>query len=743
MKPVRLNRLRVEFDRWRLIWQEVETFLDRVEGCRADDAPHHARSAALHDAAIALEHLRLRRDRRWLPPGPRMRSSASPTIAEAFSARKYELPGPLDLEIAAAGLVVDEDGKPLTDPPKVKLFGTEYLFDVWNPETHEFEALLTPVYSFGRLLYPPPQSPHPWLPMLFLAPVALVEVGDSDSSDDSLFSFPRRQAAADEGATELKTWSQLREHRAQMVEDDAVAETLVEGQPDFDQLAQHISDNQFAPARTLVSQARALASADLGAITAGITELEEFDAEDEALPALTALKSALQGEVAALDTLNTLLAGTATSERRNQATALVLELPSLTTLAPHAAKLYTELDVSINERIAYPDGPLRSLRLLEVATAKTWRARKVWFSQRAPQLERLGQRFLSRFRSNLTALVTGGASDLDSTLVGSHVAVATAAGADLLPIDAAPSSVARVKRGDIAVIGGSRPALAILLGAAAPVRGTQRVKIAPLRVSLARGPGLDGIPGLVTDGATLGRSLSRPVTGDELRRGQRAGEPEADGIVQDIAALWSQLKLLQGADFSLALPAPFDGNLALPVHATTSTPLEARSPCLLLPTGPYDATKKPAEPLVAAPGEVLLLRGRDFDGLWWQGAVTVGASQMTTLEAQGQSPVEDPSSPLCCQAETPVVMLVLTQNTLPVPLCSHVTVHRGFLGFGWPTLAIGKILPASVDSRTQHLVAMASGNGFSFAVGQQGEPVDRTPELEAATTILNQWLGGR
>jgi hypothetical protein len=102
MKPVRLNRLRVEFDRWRLVWQEVETFLDRVEGCRADDAPHQARSAALHDAAIALERLRLRRDRKWLPPGLRVQSSGSPAIAEAFSARKYELPGPLDIEIAAA-----------------------------------------------------------------------------------------------------------------------------------------------------------------------------------------------------------------------------------------------------------------------------------------------------------------------------------------------------------------------------------------------------------------------------------------------------------------------------------------------------------------------------------------------------------------------------------------------------------------------------------------------------------------
>ncbi|HEU5076273.1 MAG TPA: hypothetical protein VFU02_18900 [Polyangiaceae bacterium] len=743
MNPTRFNRLRVEFDRWRLVWQEVETYLDRVEGSRAGDAPHQARCAALHDAAIAIEHLRLRRDRKWLPPGLRMQSGGSPVVAEAFAARKYELPGPLDLEIAAAGLIVDEDGKPLKSPPKVKLFGTEYLFDVWNPDTRQFEALLTPVYSFGKLLYPPPQSQHPWIPLLFLAPIAQPEIGENDGSDDSLFSYPRRQAAADEGATELKAWSALREQRLQAIEEDAVMDSLVDGQPEFDQLAQLVSNGDFASARTLVGQARTLANADLGAIAAGMAQLTEFDAEDEALPALAALESALAEEVADLNTLIGLLQSTPTAEHRSQAAALVAGLPQLVMLAPHAAKIYTELDLAIDERIAYPDGPLRSLRLLEVATAKMWRARKVWFSQRTPQLARLGQRFLSRFRANLTSLVTTGSSDLTNALLGSHVAVATAAGADLLPLDAPASALIDLKRGDIAVLSGARPALAIVLGVAPPASGSQRIRISPLRVSLARGVGLDGIPGLVNDGVSLGRSLSRLVTGDELCRGRRAGEPEADGIVQDVAALWSRLKLLQGGDFTLALPAPFDSNLALPVQATPSVPLEARAPSLLLPTGAYDATRDPPEPLVAAPGELLLLRGRDADGLWWQAAVTVEGSEVTTLEAQGVSPVEDPSSPICCQAETPVVMLTLAQNTLPVPLCSHVTLHRSFLGFGWPTLAIGKILPAMVDDRTQHLVAIPSGNGFSFGVGDQGEPVDRAPELEAATHVLDLWLGGR
>src|SRR5688572_4679017 len=111
MKPVRPSRLRSEVDLWRVSWQQVETFHDRVEGARDEDFPYAVRSSALYDAAIVLERLRLRREGTWMPHPLRMGLGGNnASIKTAFDDRKYDLPGPLEVEMAVAGLVVDDDG---------------------------------------------------------------------------------------------------------------------------------------------------------------------------------------------------------------------------------------------------------------------------------------------------------------------------------------------------------------------------------------------------------------------------------------------------------------------------------------------------------------------------------------------------------------------------------------------------------------------------------------------------------
>lgn len=745
MTPRRPGRVRAELDLWRISWQQVETFLDRVLGARDDDHPYAVRCAALHDAAIVLERLRLRRDGAWMPHPLRMRSSpggGSPSLGVAFADRKYELPGPLDVEMAAAGLVVDDDGKPRKSPPKAALAGSEKLFDVWAPDSKRFVSIVAPEYAFGRLLYPPPASPHPWIPGLVLQAVAHPELGANADSDDSVFSFPRRKAAAEEGFAVMKPWSELRALRLAAIETDLVADQLVDGEPAFTELRDHITSGQYAQARSLAGSAKTRADADALTLTNARALLADADPEDDALPAIDQLRDVIARERSTLASLRARLQGSVSAQDRVAALALVGQLPAMAAAATAAAGIYAELDLAIAERVAYPDGPLRGLRVLEVAMIKMWRARAPWFAQRRGVLARRLGRFFATFERNLTSLVQSGATELGAGLVGARVAAATAAGADKLPVTAAASAVGAVRAGELAVLGGARPALAVILGPGTPTPAGQRLSILPLRVSQERGVGLDGVPGLVAADAPLGRTVTPPLTGAELQRGARAGEPEADALAQDVVALWSRLKLLRGTDFATSLPAPFDGSLSLPVHATADAPLPAHASRLLLPTAPFDAAAVPPRPLVATPGEVLLVRGRDADGAWWQGVVEVASSQVTTMEAEGVAPERDPDSPICCEPETPVVLVTLAGNTLPVDLVGHVTAHREFRGFGWPSLAVGALLPAVIDPRTESIAVQQSGSGFRFVIGGAGTLVDRTPELEAAAVLVERWTGG-
>ena len=747
-----MSRRRIwnEVQLWRIQWQQVETFLDRLDGARDDDRPLAVRCKALYDAAVVAERLSQRRGGAWLPnAGPMYSGPGGPGAVPAYEALQYHLPGAFDIEAAVAGLAF-EDEEPATDPPKVRLDGTEDVFELWDPDSRSFLPLCVPAYGFGTFHYPPPQRAHPFIAGLLVQVSEALRIGKDDGSDDSLFSVPRRQAAADNGFVGLKPWSELRQERLRRLADDGEAEKLAKGQPEFGKLVEKLQSADDAMARTLVQAAATRASEDVAALDAGLAALRKEDPEDESLIPLQAFRAAVAAERQALAAAGPLLTGSVTLAERSRAKELLSGLPTQASLDTTLGEIYRHLDEAIEARIAYPDGTLRTVRVIEGGLLKMWRSRLPWFRLRKARfLDPLLNRCIGRFEASLSGLVSSGNTGFP--LTGTRTGAPVAAQADKLPLAADPPvNTVAMRAGQIAVVGGARPALAVVLGASAAVGNRARLHILPLRVSLAQGLGLDGVPGLVQAEAPLGAALSSLLSGDELRRGRRADDPEADGIPQEAVALWSRLKLLRGAAFALELPAPFDAGLSLPVYATAEQPLAARAGRLLVvDKNAYDATKKPPEPLFATPGELLLLRGRDAAGTWWQGVVEAAGAVVTTLEAEKASPVVDPASPLCCEPETPVVLVVLAQNSVPKDLVENVSLHRRFLGFTWPGLAVGQFLPARLDPDAKVVSVASVGNGFRFdettaaaSLGATGQAyVDRGPELEAAAQILDSWLG--
>ena len=114
------KRLRRELDVWRVVWQEVETFVDRLEQLRDEDDAPERRMLALLRAARVVEHEQVRRSSGTVGSGqdflgdpmvdelPRL--GALPTgLSEAWSleARKARLPGVDYAELAVANIELD------------------------------------------------------------------------------------------------------------------------------------------------------------------------------------------------------------------------------------------------------------------------------------------------------------------------------------------------------------------------------------------------------------------------------------------------------------------------------------------------------------------------------------------------------------------------------------------------------------------------------------------------------------
>lgn len=772
------RRLRKELQLWRMTWQQVETFLDRLEGVRQDDAEDAWTAAVCYEGLDQVEALRARRSGYRLARGtPFATPSAVPdaddaptaplpwdpgtprpsSLATGFAAWNRHLPDALDVELAAAPLQVNEEGK-VGDPPKARLIATEAVLTVYSEAARNFVTVYAPHYGFGRY-EPAAQAAHPFLAALVPLTSTQIEIGEdndetaSEETDVGLYSLPRRRMAADEGFAPIRKWRDEHERRrADLAETEDDWEASRQTTPFITDVLDALASGDLSTPRTAMITWRAEANTGRQHLISVRRRVEHEELDDALIDALDGLAEQLATESSSLTAIIEALDD---GEDPNIVALglMFLPTPDGPRTRPHVDVLRQGIDAALAARLTVPDGSIRQVRTLETGLLRFWRARKHWFPHRQVWVyQPLKLRFLRSFEDALSGLLAGQAT-VPAGWEQETVARAAAASTAELIITAKPGSrrLRRQRPGRLALIGGARPSAAIVLrgGRHPNAAGGQQLKLdlLPLHISLQSAQGLDGIPGLVQAGSPLIRS-GRVLDGASLVRGRFGGEPEADGLLHAAVALWGQLALLQGAASTPALPAPFDPGLRLPVQATSTAPLSAGAPLLVLPTAFAAGFADALGPKLGSPGERFLLTGRTADGAFVRGVVQVAQAVVTSLQALEITPETNPTSPIRCTADTAVVALQLVDNGVRDELVGDVWLTRDFLGFG-TSLAIGTQLPTELDASTQ-LQVIPSQHSVSFLprpptnpldTGHPPQWVDRGAELAEAARTLEHWVG--
>jgi hypothetical protein len=178
------------------------------------------------------------------------------------------------------------------------------------------------------------------------------------------------------------------------------------------------------------------------------------------------------------------------------------------------------------------------------------------------------------------------------------------------------------------------------------------------------------------------------------------------------------------------LPAPFPSIEHFPIEE----PVAVGATRLFLKSVPPPAQSGSARPIMMArPGEILLIRGADTDGNWWQSAIEVARVEaLTGAAAREQDDATGTPTPTCCENEAPVIVVTLREMLIPHDLVRNVTISRSFQGFGPSSLAAREMLPETLDPDTATLRVTDGG---------EQKVVLRDPELQAAIRVLDGWLG--
>ncbi len=135
----------------------------------------------------------------------------------------------------------------------------------------------------------------------------------------------------------------------------------------------------------------------------------------------------------------------------------------------------------------------------------------------------------------------------------------------------------------------------------------------------------------------------------------------------------------------------------------------------------------PTQPVVARPGELLLVQGTDASNYTWQGVVEVVSIVRTTPDHIDDDPLLPPlGTQVCCNQPGTVLVIQVLDTPFPVPLVTA-HLHRDFQGFGPPSLATGVLLPNAIDNKDTDPTPSHEG-------------VDRGPELTAACAVLSAWM---
>lgn len=705
-----------ELQIWRLVWLEVDAFIDRVLSARGDDGKYKDQMRALLAVAAAFEaDARRRTGSGFLPPleqaeaaGESVRheltdstATSEPELPVIDPAMARRLPGAYDVEVAVGAIAVLPG---LDEFNRVRLMPRLHLFDLFDEDTKSWQPFDVPSYDFGG-----------WSSGDGARPI---------NPDTGFFRLQERIDCALAGHGDIRAFSALRAQRLaqrrpepRRIDAAALASVLAGSVSAADRQELRLAARQAARACRAGSTAIASARAAL--------ESTSFGAH------LPLVESELGARAADYEALDQKLAGAIDATFAPLASRI-----GARGAVGGAAALDAALDEAIDARIAYPDGTLRILRTLEWGFRMHWPGRDRWFEVRQRRrLEPLLAGFLSPFVTALADAVAGRPRRLPWSPQLARAAATQTQSLLLEPLPGA-AAPAPLEPGSIALIEGQRRSLAVCLRAdPAPPGEAWRLSILPLSVSLAGGPRAPGTAGLIESGARLTNAPPPELTPDALLRGEVAGHPEHDGVPQALIALWSRLCLLLGtADVTSRLAsagaAANLSALSLAARLPVLGPVAPGSSRLLIDVNAlrsaFDVDHPNGLPFVRA-GELLVLTGRDAGGSRRQSAVKIlSIARKDAGEIDDDTAAAPLARPICCQGKGDRLILQIETSGLDVALEHDIRLHRDFQGFGSPSLAAEKLLPDAVDP--------------SPRTAGESRDIDRSAELAVAVRTLKDWL---
>jgi hypothetical protein len=754
------RRLSSERDLWRGVWQHVDTFLDRIGSAQDNDRTHAVTMCALFPVFAVIERARQRSVGYSLSPALPAVPGGDNLSASLASIEKGagRIPGVEECEYACAPYAIskDDDGNAvIDDPPKILMQRSVQLAQ-FRDIKHGQVTLRTPTYEFGFLT----------LGLPFVA----IEVGDAGmfpkAAREEAMNGDARDGSGNPVPANFVSWSTLR-----------TARLVVRSTPDKDgkgplrlsaqlmALAYPMKQSELNAIAATASAYAADTRADIAKLNAAKQQLIDAGIGDAVTGAIIAAAQVMSAQETAFKQAASAIANhgipsytTLTQWKRllevAEGTIAASGLPTaLDALDGEAVKAMND---AVENRIGYPDGPLRQLRMLQWTLRFFWDHRRGWMNWRHKLvLSRVHREYLENFTNSLERVLKGQGSGVvypgnstgaagvplpGNTKVGKQILV----GATEIPLSNLPD-LSRLQAGRIAVIMGDRPTAAPVIDSLIDGKKLPpvRLKVPALAVSVETGAGLPGTPGLVATGTPI-QDHYRKIDDDELYRGaHRPGVPgdgrpsrAADGVIHALIAHRSRLALVagnNGGDDRPRAPAmvrPYPGIAKFELEGVI-TPSDNR---LFLKALPPRASSGTGEQLViAAPGEFLLLYGKDPDQQAWQTAIEVDrcvivtGSEAKRDDGSGATPV-----PACCADDERVMVIYLRQMYLPseVTQLSGAFLHRSFAGFGARSLMTRVMLPVDLDPSTSS----------SLTVGGTTISPRRDPELEVAWRVFDEWI---
>jgi hypothetical protein len=650
----------------------------------------------------------------------------------------------------------DDDGKTtIDDPPKIILQRSVQLAK-FRDLKHGEVTLHTPTYEFGFLTLG--------------GPFVAIEVGDTgmfprDAREDAM-NGDAKDGDGQAVPANFVSWSALRTARLlARAAPDKDGKTPLRLSAQLMALSYPMKQTELNGIASAATRYAADTHDDIATLNTARTTLSDAGIGDAvtgaiftAVQAMSAQEAAFKQAAAAISNHGIPSYATLTQWKHlletAEGTIAASGLPTaLDALDREAAKAMNE---AVENRIGYPDGPLRQLRMLQWTLRFFWEHRRGWMNWRHKLvLSRLHFEYLNNFTHSLERVLDGQRSGLvypgnasgaagvplpASTKVGKQILV----GATEIPLSNLPD-LALLQAGRIAVIAGDRPTAAPVIDSLIDGKKLPpvRFKVPSLVVSVETGAGLPGTPGLIDAGTPI-QDHYRKIDDDELYRGaHRPGLPgdgrpsrASDGIIHALVAHHSRLALVLGNHGGDDRPKPPD--MARPYSTIAKFELEGvitpSDNRLFLKALPPKASSGTGEQLLlATPGEILLLHGKDQDNQTWQTAIEVDRCVIVTgSEAKRDDGSGATPAPPCCADDEPVMVIYLRQMYLPGDITElhGAYLHRSFAGFGARSLMTRVMLPVELDPSTSS----------SLTVGATTITPRRDPELEVAWRVFDEWI---